>query len=187
MKSKITRAVVFCGSNSGNDEIYKTQAALLGQALAKHNIELIYGGTKIGLMGAVADGVLSNGGKVIGVLPHVLESREIAHEQLTELIFVDTMHERKAKMNDLCDAVIALPGGFGTMDELFEMLTWAQIGLHEKPIALLNTNGFYDPFLSLVQTMVDSGFLKKSNQEMIIVSDSIDDLIDKMNAYIFAK
>jgi len=178
------RIAIFCSSNSGNNNIYKEQATLLGQTLAKHNIEVVYGGTKIGLMGAVADGALSEGGKVIGVLPHLLKMKEIEHEHLTELIFVDSMHERKVKLNELCDGVIALPGGFGTMDELFEMLTLAQIGLHQKPIALLNTNDFYSPLIALVQAMVDNGFLKEVNQEMIIVSDNIDELISKMNNYI---
>jgi len=178
------RIAIFCSSNTGNSPIYKEQATLLGKTLAKHNIEIVYGGTKVGLMGAVADGALSEGGKVIGVLPHLLKSREIAHEQLTELIFVDSMHERKVKINDLCDGVISLPGGFGTMDELFEMLTLAQLGLHQKPIALLNTNNFYAPLLALAQAMVECGFLQKFHQDMIIVSDNIDELIDKMNNYV---
>ena len=178
------RVTVFCGSSFGTDEIYKTQATLLGQTLAKHDIELVYGGANVGLMGAVADGVLNEGGRVIGVLPNFLRAKEIAHENLTELIFVDTMHERKTKMNDLCDGVIALPGGFGTLEEFFEMLTWAQLGLHKKPIAILNIDGFYDPLNILVQTMVDKGFLKEINQEMLLVSDNIDELLDKMNNYI---
>ncbi len=178
------RITVFCGSSIGTDDIYKTQAGLVGHALAKSNIELVYGGAKIGLMGAVADGVLSNGGKVIGVLPVFLKSKEIAHEQLTELILVDTMHQRKTRMNDLCDGVIALPGGFGTLEELFEMLTWAQLGLHKKPIGILNVNGFYDALMNLIQTMVDKGFLKQINQEMLLESDNIDDLLVKMNTYV---
>ena len=132
---------VFCGSSFGSDEIYKEQAILLGQTLAKQNIQLIYGGANVGLMGAVADGVLLEGGKVIGVLPHFLQSKEIAHQDLTELILVETMHERKTKMNNLCDGVIVLPGGYGTLEEFFEMITWAQLGLHKKPIAILNING----------------------------------------------
>jgi len=178
------RIAIFCSSNLGNSAIYKEQATLLGKTLAKHNIEVVYGGTKIGLMGAVADGALNEGGRVVGVLPHLLKSREIEHERLTELIFVDSMHERKVKINDLCDGVISLPGGFGTMDELFEILTLAQLGLHQKPIALLNTNDFYTPLLAFVQAMVDRGFVQKSHQDMIIVSDNIDELIDKMNNYI---
>lgn len=174
---------VFCGSSFGSDEIYKEQAILLGQTLAKQNIQLIYGGANVGLMGAVADGVLQQGGKVIGVLPHFLQSKEIAHQDLTELILVETMHERKTKMNDLCDGVIVLPGGYGTLEEFFEMITWAQLGLHKKPIAILNINGFYDDLIKLVQNMVDKGFLKQINQEMLLVSDSIDELLEKMKNY----
>lgn len=155
----------------------------LGNALAKRNIELVYGGANVGLMGAVADGVLNEGGKVIGVLPHFLQSKEIAHAGLTELILVETMHERKTKMNELCDGVIALPGGFGTMEEFFEMLTWAQLGLHKKPIAILNIDGFYDSLKVLIQVMVDKGFLKPVNQEMLLVSDTVEELLTKMSEY----
>ena len=178
------RVTVFCGSSFGNEAIYKEQATLLGQALAKQNIELVYGGANVGLMGAVADGVLNEGGKVIGVLPDFLRSKEIAHLGLTELILVESMHERKTKMNDLCDGVIALPGGFGTLEELFEMVTWAQLGLHKKPIAILNINGFYDSLIELTHMMVEKGFLKNVNQEMLLVSDTIDDLLDKMKNYV---
>lgn len=177
------RITVFCGSSFGTDNVYKSQATLLGQTLAKRNIELVYGGANVGLMGAVADGVLDDGGKVIGVLPNFLKSKEIAHEQLTELILVDSMHERKSKMNELSDGVIALPGGFGTLEEFFEMLTWGQLGLHKKPIAVLNIDGFFDSLIDLVQTMVDKGFLKQVNQQMLLVSDNIEDLLDQMNNY----
>ena len=175
---------VFCGSSFGTEEIYKEQALLLGQTLAKQNIKLIYGGANVGLMGAVADGVLNAGGEAIGVLPNFLRSKEIAHLGLTELIFVESMHERKTKMNDLCEGVIALPGGFGTLEELFEMLTWAQLGLHKKPIAILNINGFYDSLIELTETMVEKGLLKDVNQKMLLVSDNIDDLLDQMQNYI---
>jgi len=174
---------VFCGSSFGSDELYKEQATLLGQTFAKQNIQLIYGGANVGLMGAVADGVLQNGGKAIGVLPYFLQSKEIAHNGLTELILVESMHERKTKMNDLCDGVIVLPGGYGTLEEFFEMITWAQLGLHKKPIAVLNINGFYDDLIKLVQTMVDKGFLKQVNQEMLLVSDHIEELLEKMRNY----
>jgi uncharacterized protein (TIGR00730 family) len=178
------RITVFCGSSNGNEEKYMLQATLLGQILAKQNIELVYGGARVGLMGALADGVLSEGGKVIGVLPRFLQSREIAHDGLTELILVESMHERKTKMNELCDGVIAMPGGFGTLEEFFEMLTWAQLGLHKKPIAILNVDGFYNPLTTLVQTMVDKGFLKEENQQMLLISNNIDDLLVKMRNYI---
>ena len=174
---------VFCGSSQGTDSNLKTQAILLGRELAKQNITVIYGGAKIGLMGAVADGALGAGGKVIGVIPHFLKTKEVAHEGLSELILVNSMHERKTKMNELCDGVIALPGGFGTLEELFEMLTWAQLGLHKKPIALLNTEGYYDALESMVQTMVDKGFLKEVNQQMLLVSNTIPDLLHKMQNY----
>lgn len=174
---------VFCGSSFGFDEIYKDQANLLGQVLAKKGIRVVYGGAKVGLMGAVADGALSEGGEVIGVLPKFLLEKELAHEGLTELILVNSMHERKLKMNDLCEGVIALPGGFGTLEELFEMLTWAQLGLHEKPVALLNISGYYNCMNELIKTMVDSGFLKQVNREMLLVSDNIEDLLHQMAVY----
>ncbi len=175
---------VFCGSSFGTEEIYKEQAVLLGQTLAKQNIKLIYGGANVGLMGAVADGVLNAGGEAIGVLPNFLRSKEIAHLGLTELILVESMHERKTKMNDLCEGVIALPGGFGTLEELFEMLTWSQLGLHKKPIAILNINGFYDSLIDLTKTMVEKGLLKDVNQKMLLVSDNIDDLLHQMKNYV---
>lgn len=177
------RITVFCGSSFGTEEIYKEQASLLGKTLAKENIELVYGGANVGLMGAVADGVLNSGGKAIGVLPNFLRSKEIAHLGLTELILVESMHERKTKMNDLCDGVIALPGGFGTLEELFEMLTWAQLGLHKKPIAILNINGFYDSLIELTKTMTEKGLLKEANQKMLLVSDNIHDLLLQMRNY----
>lgn len=179
----LKRITVFCGSNLGNDSVYALQANQLGKMLAKQNIELVYGGAKIGIMGAVAEGALSEGGKVIGVLPKFLRSKEIAHDGLTQLILVDSMHERKMKMNELCDGVIALPGGFGTLEEFFEMLTWGQLGLHRKPTAILNINGFYDSLLALVQTMADKGLLKEVNQKMLLASDNIDHLLTKMRNY----
>jgi uncharacterized protein (TIGR00730 family) len=179
----MNKILIFCGSSEGTDDIYMIQARMLGQKLAEQNIELIYGGANVGLMGAVADGALSKGGRVTGVLPGFLKAKEIAHKNLTRLITVETMHERKARMNGLCDGAIALPGGFGTLDELFEMLTWGQLGLHKKPIALLNINGFYDLLIEYIQSMVEKGFLKAENRQMILVSDNIDDLLDKMRSY----
>jgi len=178
------RITVFCASSFGTDKIYEEQAIALGRTLAEQNIELVYGGANVGLMGAVADGTLNAGGKVIGVLPNFLRSKEIAHQGLTELILVESMHERKTKMNELCDGIIALPGGFGTLEELFEMLTWAQLGLHKKPIAILNVNGFYDSLLELLQTMTEKGLLKEVNQKMLLVSEDIEDLLNQMKNYI---
>lgn len=175
--------VVYCGSSAGHDPVYMEQATLLGAALAQKNLALVYGGAKVGLMGAVADGVLNAGGKAIGVLPHFLQQKELAHAGLTELILVDTMHERKTKMNELCDGVIALPGGFGTMEELFEMLTWGQLGLHRKPIGLLNTNGFYDDLMSLARNMSEKGFLTAENRDMLLCSNDINDLLSQLENY----
>lgn len=174
---------VFCGSSFGYNEIFKTQATLLGQALAKKNIRLIYGGANVGLMGAVADGVLNAGGQVTGVLPKFLQDREIAHKYLTELILVDSMHERKIRMSELSDGVLGLPGGYGTLEEFFEMITWGQLGLHKKPTAILNINGFYDSLNVLTQTMVDNGFLKQINKDMLLMSDNIEELLNAMSAY----
>jgi uncharacterized protein (TIGR00730 family) len=175
--------VVFCGSSAGHNPVYEEQAIALGAALAKRGLTIIYGGARVGLMGAVADGALQNGGKVIGVIPYFLQKKELAHGSLTELILVDTMHERKTKMNELSDAVIALPGGFGTMEELFEMLTWGQLGLHSKPIGLLNTNGFYEPLIQLSQTMTANGFLSAENRDMLLCSSKIEELLTKMEQY----
>lgn len=177
------RISVFCGSSFGDDSIYLDQAIKLGEILALKGIELVYGGANVGLMGAVADGALSKGGKVIGVLPHFLQTKEIAHLGLTELILVESMHERKTKMNELCDGVIALPGGFGTMEELFEMLTWAQLGLHKKPIGILNVNGYYNFLNALSDVMVEKGFLKQVNRAMLLTSDSVENLLDQMTDY----
>jgi uncharacterized protein (TIGR00730 family) len=177
------RITVFCGASIGAEPIFERKAKLLGQTLAKQGIGLVYGGANIGLMGAIADGALQENGEVIGVLPDFLKSREIAHEGLTSLIIVDSMHERKAKMNELCDGVIALSGGFGTLEELFEMLTWGQLGLHQKPIGVLNINGYYDALITLLDTMVQKGFLKVPHKQMILISDNMDDLLQKMKSY----
>ncbi len=177
------RVTVFCGSSSGTDESFEYRARALGATLARVRIGVVYGGAKVGLMGAVARGALENGGEVIGVLPYFLQSKEIAHDKLTRLILVDTMHERKMKMHELSDGIIALPGGYGTMEEFFEMLTWAQLGLHRKPVALLNIDGFFDPLLHMVHTMVRKGFLKEVNREMLLVGDNPDTLLFEMKNY----
>ncbi len=174
---------VFCGSSFGKNEIYKRTAYELGKSLAINGINLIYGGASVGLMGAVADGTIENGGHAVGVLPRFLSDRELAHKRLTELILVDTMHERKYKMSQLCDGVIAMPGGFGTIEELFEMLTWAQLGLHQKPIGILNIDGFYNSLLKFVDDMVETGFLKSINREFVIVDKDIESLLNKMRNY----
>jgi uncharacterized protein (TIGR00730 family) len=174
---------VFCASSFGTDAVFEQEAFQLGATLAKNNIGLVYGGAQVGLMGAVANGALSEGGTVTGVLPQFLQTKEIAHPGLTELLLTETMHERKTKMNDLSDGVIALPGGFGTLEELFEILTWAQLGLHKKPVALLNVNGFYDELIAFIDTMVSKGLLKAVNRDMLLVDTNADALLDKMRKY----
>jgi uncharacterized protein (TIGR00730 family) len=177
----LKRIAVFCASSIGNDEEYISQAKLLGRYFATHHIELVYGGAKVGIMGVVADSVLENGGKVIGVIPAFLTEREIRHTRLTELIIVNSMHERKLKMHDLSDAFIALPGGFGTLEELFEILTWSQLGLHKKPIGLLNVNGFYNSLLNFIDLMHEKNLLSNSNHDLLLKSDNIDELIELLN------
>lgn len=175
---------VFCASSPGNNPVYMEQAYGVGKTLAQKGIRLVYGGARVGLMGAVADGALEAGGEVIGVLPGFLRSKEIAHTGLSKLILVETMHERKTKMNDLCDGVIALPGGYGTLEELFEMITWAQLGLHRKPIALLNVNGYYDQLIGLLQHMTGEGLLKAENQRMLLSGTEINEVLEQMADYI---
>jgi uncharacterized protein (TIGR00730 family) len=174
---------VFCGSSEGNDlEVGKT-AMELGTYMARNNIGLVYGAAKIGVMGQVAQAALDNGGKVIGVIPEFLKLKEVVHLGLTELIVNKNMHERKMKMQEISDGFITLPGGFGTLEELFEIITWSQLGLHQKPIGLLNVNGFYDDLLSLLETMVKRGFLKMENYELLLVDTSVEGLLYKMKTF----
>ena len=175
--------VVYCGANRGSSPIYQQRAYDLGKALAEKNIDLIFGAGCVGLMGIVADAVLENGGNAIGVIPDFLVKWEVAHEGLTEIVVVDSMHERKQIMCDRADAVIVMPGGFGTLDEFFEMLTWAQLGLHQKPIGILNINGYFDHLLAQAEHMVKEGFLKAGNRDMILVEDEIEALFDVLADY----
>ena len=177
------RITVFCGSSKGYDKEFSNKAKLLGQAFIEHEIDLVYGGTDVGLMGVIANTVLEGGREVIGVIPDFIKAFKLTHENLTELIVVKSMHERKAKMAELSDGFIALSGGFGTLEELFEVLTMSQLSLHQKPVALLNVNGFYDDLLSMMRTMVEKGFLQQVNLDMLIISDNIPDLLKKMNNY----
>ncbi len=176
----IQSIAVFCASNDGVDPKIFKEAYLVGEFLANNKIELIFGGSKLGLMGQVAKGALDNNGKVTGVIPEFLKSKEVVHTGLTSLITTQNMHERKLKMHDLSDGFIALPGGFGTMEELFEILTWGQLGLHRKPIGILNSNHYYDDLVELLQKMLQKGLLKESNMKLLLVSDKIEDLILKM-------
>lgn len=175
--------VVYCGSNFGKNKIYAEAAYTLGEELARKNIKLIYGGGNMGLMGRVADGALENKGSATGIIPNFLAKLEVAHKTLTELHFVDTMHERKARMVSLCDGVIALPGGYGTMDELFEILTWSQLRIFDGPVGLLNINGFYDLLLLQLDKMVEEGFLNIDKRKLLIVSDNVQELLQKMEMF----
>ena len=175
--------VVYCGSNPGKKALYAEAAYELGVALAKRGIKLIYGGGNMGLMGRVADGAMDNAGFVTGIIPNFLAKLEVAHKTLSELHFVDTMHERKAKMVSMSDGVIALPGGYGTFDELFEILTWAQLRIFHGPVGLLNVNGFYDLLLLQLDKMVEEGFLRPDNRALLVVAEDPATLLEKMEAF----
>ena len=162
------RICVFCGSSSGRNPAYAGAAVSLGELLAERGITLVYGGASIGLMGVLADAVLAAGGQVVGVIPQAIEDREVAHRQLTELHVVESMHERKALMTDLAEAFIALPGGFGTLDELCEIVTWAQLGMHGKPIGLLNTDGYFDLLLAFFDRATSDRFVRPAHRRLLV-------------------
>ena len=182
------RICVFCGSNAGHDARYRAEAEALGRLLASRGIELVYGGGNVGLMGALADACLAADGTVIGVIPEALLGKEVAgrhvdHRALTRLEVVDSMHTRKARMAELADGFIALPGGFGTFEEFCEILTWGQLGFHVKPMGLLNVAGFYDPLLALFDHAVHEGFLRPQNRAMALTDTDSGRLLDAMAAY----
>ncbi len=160
-----------------------TAAHQMGNGLAQRGLGLVYGGGRVGLMGAVADGTIAGGGKVIGVIPQSLVDRELAHKGLSELRVVASMHERKAMMAELADSFVAMPGGFGTLDELFEIITWAQLGFHRKPIALLNISGYFDPLITFIEHMETEGFIKSTHRSAIVVKNDVDSLLDTLLAY----
>lgn len=174
---------MFCGASIGFNSIYEEDAKKVGTFFAKNEIELVYGGGKIGMMGAMANELLAHNGKVIGIIPHLLKNEEVVHSELSELIEVKTMSHRKVEMSKLVDGYIALAGGFGTLDEIFEALTLGQLGVENKPIGLLNSNGFFNPILAQLDLMVKEGFLKQINRDMVLVSTSIEELILKMHTY----
>lgn len=174
---------VFCGSSLGNDANIISQAKALGKTFLDQKITLVYGGSKIGIMGAIAKEVTDGNGKSIGIIPKFLQTKEIANTEISELIITKSMHDRKVIMYDKSDGFIVLPGGFGTMDELFEISTWGQLGLHTKPIGILNSNGFYDHLISQCKTMVAKGFLKQENYDAIVIDDKIDGLLEKMKNF----
>jgi len=161
---------VFCGANFNGDLVLKQAVEQLAEVMAARDITLIFGGGKVGVMGILADAMLSRGGKAIGVIPAFLKDKEVAHAGLTELHVVENMHQRKQLMNDLCDAIIMLPGGFGTLEEFFEVLTWLQLGLHNHPVGILNVNGFYDLLLQQMDLMVEQRFLKPANRKLVLSS-----------------
>ena len=174
---------VYCGSSSGSKEEYTQQAQEMGRELARRGLTLVYGGGCVGLMGVIADAVLAEGGKVIGVIPSFLADKELAHQGCTELHVVETMHQRKLLMADLAEGFVAMPGGFGTLEELFEVLTWGQLGLHGKPVGLLNTLGFYDALLALLDHMSGEAFLRVENRDQVLQNASAAALLDAMEHY----
>nr|WP_255639675.1 TIGR00730 family Rossman fold protein [Aquibacillus saliphilus] len=174
---------IFAGSNLGKNPEYHEKAQMLGTLIASNGYRLIYGGSKVGLMGSVANAVLNEGGQVVGVMPKGLFTGETVHTGLSQLIEVDSMHERKAKMSEMADGYIALPGGLGTLEELLEVLCWAQIGIHKKPIGLLNSNDYYDPLVQLVKYSIDEGFSSDGHLSIMQVSKSPQELLDKLKAY----
>ena len=177
------RIAVFCGSSIGFNSIYAEDAKKLGLYMAKNNIGLVYGGGKIGIMGVIADAVLHNKGEVIGVIPDILRHEEVAHTKITEMIVTKKMSKRKVTISKLVNGYIALAGGFGTLDEVFEAMTLGQLGIEQKPVGILNTNGYFDHTLKQLDHMVQEGFLKASNRNMLLVSEKVEELIHKMNNY----
>ena len=179
----LKRLAVYCGSATPADPSYVNLARQVGQGLAERGIGIVYGGGKLGLMGAIADSALAAGGEVIGVIPEALVNTEVAHRGVTELHTVKTMHQRKALFTDLSEGFLTLPGGVGTMDEFWEAVSWAQLGYHEKPVGLLNANGFYDHLVAFNLYMAEVGFVRPQHRGIIIVDDGLDGLLEKMAAY----
>lgn len=173
---------VFCGSAPGNDPEFVAAASDLGQLLARRGIDVIYGGGRVGMMGALADSALVAGGRVHGVIPRAMVNLELAHDYLTELHVVETMHERKALMAEMADAFIAMPGGFGTLDELFEALTWSQLGIHDKPCGLLNTRGYFDSLLDFLDRAVNQGFIPAGHRNLLFDESTAAVLVDNIEA-----
>jgi uncharacterized protein (TIGR00730 family) len=178
----LSSVCVFCGSNGGADPVYLETATAVGRGLAERGMRLVYGGGKVGMMGAVADGALAAGGDVVGVIPQQIFDLEIGHEGVGDLRVVGSMHERKALMADLADAFVALPGGIGTFEELFEVFTWAQLGLHRKPLGLLDVAGYYGPLEALLDHAVEQRFLRPQTRGMLVRDDSLDGLLERFGA-----
>ena len=183
MPNRLSAVAVYCGSNYGNDPAYAAAAASLGGTLAERGIRLVYGGGQVGLMGVVADAALGGGGEVYGVITEALRAMEVSHQGLTRLQVVGTMHERKAAMADAADAFVMLPGGFGTFDEFFEVLTWTQLGIHAKPCAILDVAGFFDPLRTLLDGAVTAGFVRPAHRDMVIIDTDPAALLDQLAAW----
>ena len=183
MTKKFLSVCVYCGSSSDINPVYANAAKALGRALVKHHLSLVYGGGHVGLMGIVADAVLDAGGEVTGVIPKALMDTEVGHDRLTRLLVVKDMHERKALMAEHADGFITMPGGIGTLEELFETLTWAQLGFHEKPIGLLNVAGFYDPLIEFLRHQTSQGFLRAEHKDLLLVETEPDPLIEQLKNF----
>ncbi len=183
-RAGVESVCVFCGSSPGNSPAYAAAARALGGAIARRGLRLVYGGAQVGLMGTVADAALAAGAEVIGVMPRDLFAKEIGHPGLTELREVGSMHERKALMADLADGFVAMPGGYGTLEELWEVLTWGQLGIHRKPCGVLDVDGFFGPLLAFVDNAVASGFISAEHRRLVLEADDPEALLDRMEGYV---
>lgn len=181
--SALASVCVFCGASPGGDPAYVAAARTMGHEIAARGLRLVYGGAKVGLMGALADAAMASGGEVIGVIPHALVDKEIGHEGLSRLLIVDSMHERKARMAELSDGFVALPGGVGTLEEIFEIWTWGQLGFHAKPAAFLNVHGYYDGLRSFLDHAVGEAFLRAPHRDMVIFREDCGEVLDALAAY----
>jgi uncharacterized protein (TIGR00730 family) len=181
--SQLKSVCVYCGSNVGSSPVFAEIAASIGAALAEAGIRVVYGGGRVGLMGIVADAARAAGGDVVGIIPAALDRREVAHTGLTELHIVQTMHERKAMMAELSDAFLTLPGGLGTLEELFETLTWSQLGIHRKPVGLINIDGYFDPLLTMLDHFVARGFLRQEHRDLLLEADTLPELLRTMEGW----
>lgn len=183
MSGHLKSICVYCGSNAGSMPVFAEVAAGVGAALAKAGVRVVFGGGRVGLMGIVADAAIAAGGEVIGVIPAALDRREVAHRGVSELHIVETMHERKALMAELSDAFITLPGGLGTLEELFETLTWSQLGIHQKPVGVINVAGFFDPLLTMLDHLVTSDFLDQEHRALLLEATSMADMLSQMERW----
>ncbi|MBX3312818.1 MAG: TIGR00730 family Rossman fold protein [Actinobacteria bacterium] len=183
MNRPLRAVTVFCGSSTGTDPAHRAGAVALGEVLVTRGIDLVYGGGSVGLMGVVADTVLAGGRRVTGVIPRHLYEKEVGHDGLTDLLIVESMHERKLAMADRADAFVALPGGIGTFEELFEVLTWTQLGIHDKPVGVLDVAGFYRPLLAFLDNTVEAGFLRPEHRANVLADDDPEALLDALSAW----